>query len=588
MYLAHFGLTEAPFSITPDTRFLYLSERHRDALAHLLYGIGEGGGFVQLTGEVGTGKTTLCRRFLEQAPAHVDMALILNPRLTGPELLAAICDELRVSYPPAASAKLLVDALHRHLLDAHARGRRTVLVIDEAQDLAPDVLEDVRLLTNLETAREKLLQIILIGQPELGRMLDRADLRQVAQRITARCHLVPFTARESGAYIQHRLGVAGVKREIFDDRAMMEAHRASGGVPRLINIVCDRALLGAYAEDRHAVDRRVVRRAAREALAGCRPRRRRPWRWLSAAAVVGAVAAAMWATAAREQFPWLPASLWSLARAGEDQPAAGRLAMQAAGSADLAGPGPRSPRAAPASDRAAPPGGHAGQGRILAESLSDPSVPSDKRAAFASLYGLWGLPSDRAQGDLGCEHGRPRGLRCLFKTGNWTRIRRFDMPAILELATREGERRYATLVALGDHAGTLLFGTQRVTVPLAELDGRWSGSFIVLWKPPALAGTIFGPGARGRDVAWLRQRLDELGEPRSTLEGAPDVYDEGLRARVAAFQRRHALVADGVVGDETLVRLVITGGDPPAPRLGTPAADATSRARVVSGATATD
>ena len=270
MYLAHFGLTEAPFSITPDTRFLYLSERHRDALAHLFYGIGEGGGFVQLTGEVGTGKTTLCRRFLEQAPAHVDVALILNPRLTGPELLAAICDELRVPYPPAASAKLLVDALYRHLLDAHARGRRTVLVIDEAQDLAPDVLEDVRLLTNLETSHEKLLQIILIGQPELGRMLDRDDLRQVAQRITARCHLVPFTARESGAYIQHRLGVAGVKREIFDDRAMNEAHRVSGGVPRLINIVCDRALLGAYAEDRHAVDRRVVRRAAREALAGSR------------------------------------------------------------------------------------------------------------------------------------------------------------------------------------------------------------------------------------------------------------------------------------------------------------------------------
>ncbi|HVQ77114.1 MAG TPA: AAA family ATPase, partial [Candidatus Binatia bacterium] len=175
MYLAHFGLSEAPFSITPDTRFLYLSERHRDALAHLLYGIGEGGGFVQLTGEVGTGKTTLCRRFLEQAPSHVDVALILNPRLTGPELLAAICDELRVPYPSVASVKTLVDALSRHLIEAHARGRRTVLVIDEAQDLAPEVLEDVRLLTNLETSREKLLQIILIGQPELGRMLDRDD-----------------------------------------------------------------------------------------------------------------------------------------------------------------------------------------------------------------------------------------------------------------------------------------------------------------------------------------------------------------------------------------------------------------------------
>jgi general secretion pathway protein A len=616
MYLAHFGLTEAPFSITPDTRFLYLSERHRDALAHLLYGIGEGGGFVQLTGEVGTGKTTLCRRFLEQAPAHVDMALILNPRLTGPELLAAICDELRVFYPPAASAKLLVDALYRHLLDAHARGQRTVLVIDEAQDLAPDVLEDVRLLTNLETPREKLLQIILIGQPELGRMLDREDLRQVAQRITARYHLVPFTARETGAYIQHRLGVAGVKRLIFDDRAMREAHRVSGGVPRLINIVCDRALLGAYAEDRHAVDRRVVRRAAREALAGNWPGRARPWLWLSAAAGIAAMVTGAWVTAWPERPAWMPGALSSLAPAGKGQPAPGAPPVLAEATAGTGGPGasvadarvtstaarggasangagearlsqPWSARGGTvAADRPLQTKPRAAPSLILAESLADPSLPSDKRAAFASLYGLWGLSSDRARGDLGCEHGRRQGLRCLLKTGNWTRLRRFDLPAILELATQEGERRYATLVALGDDAGTLLFGTRQVTVPLAELDGRWSGSFIVLWKPPALAGTPLVPGARGSDVAWLRQRLDEVGEPASTQADADDVFDDALRARVAAFQRRHGLVADGVVGDETLVRLVTTAGDPRAPRLGTLVAEVTSRAG--SAATATD
>jgi general secretion pathway protein A len=619
MYLAHFGLTEAPFSITPDTRFLYLSERHRDALAHLLYGIGEGGGFVQLTGEVGTGKTTLCRRFLEQAPAHVDMALILNPRLTGPELLAAVCDELRVPYPPAASTKLLVDALYRHLLDAHARGRRTVLVIDEAQDLAPDVLEDVRLLTNLETLREKLLQIILIGQPELARMLDREDLRQVAQRITARYHLMPFTTWETGAYIQHRLGVAGVKRLIFDDRAMREAHRVSGGVPRLINIVCDRALLGAYAQDLHAVNRRVVRRAAREALAGNRARRARPWLWVSAAASVAAVVAGAWVTTRPERPAWMPAALSSVGPAGRSEPAAVAPAALAPAPAGTGDPGARVPdaRVASAATRgAASANGSAGEpgpsvrrsarggtapvdgilqtepraaaSLTLAESLADPSLPSDKRAAFGTLYALWGLSSDRARGELGCEYGRRHGLRCLSKTGNWTRLRRFDLPAILELATQGGERRYAALVALGDDAGTLLFGTRRLTVPLAELDSRWSGSFIVLWKPPTLAGTALVPGARGSDVAWLRQRLDEVGEPPSPQADAGDVYDDALRARVAAFQRRHALVADGVVGDETLVRLVMSADDPPTPRLGARVAEVTPRARAGSSATATD
>jgi general secretion pathway protein A len=546
MYLAHFGLSEAPFAITPDTRFLYLSERHRDALAHLLYGAGEGGGFVQLTGEVGTGKTTLCRRFLEQAPAHVDMALILNPRLTGPELLAAICDELQVPYPPAPSAKLLVDALYRHLLEAHARGRRTVLVIDEAQDLPPEVLEDVRLLTNLETPREKLLQIILIGQPELGRMLDRADLRQVSQRITARYHLVPFTLRETAAYIQHRLGVAGIKRLIFDDAAVREVHRAAGGVPRLINIVCDRALLGAYVEDRHAVGRQVVRRAAREALSSPRPRRPRPWLWAAAAAGAMAIAGGAWVTAWPERLPWMPAVLSSYARSLDSPP-----------------PATPAPKSTPQ--------------LTLVEALADPSLPSDQGAAFASLYGVWGIPYERAGSGLACEHGRADGLRCLVKTGNWNRIRRFDLPAILHLVTQDGGRRYAALVALGNDAATLLFGTRRLTFPIAEVDARWDGSFILLWKPPALAGTTLAPGGRGRDVVWLRQRLDELGgQPPGGDTG--DVYDDALRARVTAFQRHHALVADGVVGDETLVRLVTATGNPRVPRLTTIGGDALSRA----------
>src|SRR5207244_2842208 len=248
MYAAYFGLTERPFSLAPDPRYLYLSEAQREALAHLLYGIGEGGSFVQLTGEVGTGKTTVCRALLEQLPPEVDVAMIFNPRLTSVELLAGVCDELRIPYPVGTtSLKVLVDTLSQALLDAHARGRRTVLIIDEAQNLSARVLEEIRLLTNLETTKEKLLQVILIGQPELAELLARRNLRQLAQRVTARYHLRPFTEEETRSYVQHRLEIAGQQQPIFTKPAVRAAHRLSRGVPRLLNTIRDRALPGAHA-----------------------------------------------------------------------------------------------------------------------------------------------------------------------------------------------------------------------------------------------------------------------------------------------------------------------------------------------------
>src|SRR5579863_1397982 len=266
MYLSFFGLNEKPFAITPDPRYLYLSERHAEALAHLLYGINESGGFIQLTGEVGTGKTTVVRTLLSRVPHHADVAVILNPRVTPVEFLLTICEELGLGIADADrdSVKQMVDALNRRLLAAHAEGRRIIVIVDEAQNLSPDVLEQVRLLTNLETPTQKLLQIILIGQPELRELLDRNELRQLAQRITGRYHLEPLSREETQGYVRHRLRVAGAAGEIFTPSALAEIHRLSGGIPRVINVTCDRALLGAYTRETRKITAALVRSAAGE------------------------------------------------------------------------------------------------------------------------------------------------------------------------------------------------------------------------------------------------------------------------------------------------------------------------------------
>jgi len=267
MYIRHFKLSEAPFSIAPNPRFLFMSEHHREALAHLLYGVGHDGGFVLLTGEVGTGKTTLSRCLLDQMPEHTNVAFIINPKLGVIELLATICDELSIDYPAdTTSNKLLVDRINHYLMDAHAGGWSTVLIIDEAQNLSCNVLEQLRLLTNLETDETKLLQIILLGQPELQSMLSAPELRQLSQRITARYHLDSLSLQETFTYIEHRLAVAGCSDPVFSHAAVKKLFRISHGIPRLINLICDRAMLGAYAKNTHRITPRLLSRAAREVL----------------------------------------------------------------------------------------------------------------------------------------------------------------------------------------------------------------------------------------------------------------------------------------------------------------------------------
>jgi general secretion pathway protein A len=536
MYAAYFGLTERPFSLAPDPRYLYLSDAHREALAHLLYGLGEGGSFVQLTGEVGTGKTTVCRALLEQLPPEVDVAMIFNPRLTSVELLAAVCDELRVSYPAGTtSTKVLVDALSQALLDAHARGRRTVLIIDEAQNLSARVLEEIRLLTNLETTKEKLLQVILIGQPELAEHLSRRNLRQLAQRVTARYHLRSFTEEESQKYVMHRMEIAGQRQPIFTKQAVRAAHRLSHGTPRLLNTICDRALLGAYATGQTKVKEAVVRRAAKEVLGTRRSRR-----WLTAAAtavllVIAGTTIGLIATGSLRSL-----GAWPLSRAEKAAP--------------LEAPAP----AAPGPERRA-------VEPTLAAILDDPAITADRASAFVNLYALWGMDARGAKLDAGkdasaergCEIGRAAGLRCLARTGTWTVLRRLNLPAILDLTTPDGRKHHVVLASLDGERATLEIGSRHVTLPSAEVERFWDGPFVMIWRSPVTGPLPLQPGMGGRDVAWLRQRLGALdGQPPTAKTN--QVYDEELRRKVAVFQQVEALLPDGIAGEETLVRLVAT------------------------------
>jgi len=535
MYAAYFGLTERPFSLAPDPRYLYLSDVHREALAHLLYGLGEGGSFVQLTGEVGTGKTTVCRALLEQLPPDVDVAMIFNPRLTSVELLAAVCDELRVSYQSGTtSLKVLVDALSRALLDAHARGRRTVLIIDEAQNLSARVLEEIRLLTNLETTKEKLLQVILIGQPELAELLARRNLRQLAQRVTARYHLRSFTEEETRTYVQHRMEIAGQRQPIFTRLALHAAHRLSRGVPRLLNTICDRALLGAYATGQTRVKESIVRRAAREVL-GRRARRRR-WMVATATAALLIVAGVTIALLASKGLPSLGA--WPLraeTTSSTPAPAVG------ATSAEPASPAP-----------------------TLATILGDPGVTLDRTSAFVNLYALWHLDARSGAAEPGCAAGRAAGLRCLARTGTWTVLRRLDLPAILELATPDGKKHHVVLTGLHGERATLQIGELRVTLPTIEIERFWDGPFVMLWKSPVDGPLPLQPGMRGRDVVWLRRQLGAV-DGRAAPASAGEPYDEELKRRVAAFQQIESLTPDGIAGEETLVRLAAAtpGGNGP-------------------------
>jgi general secretion pathway protein A len=531
MYAPYFGLTQEPFSIAPDPRYLFMSERHREALAHLLYGLQGSGGFVLLTGEIGTGKTTVCRCFLEQMPRNCNVAYIFNPKLTVPELLQSICDEFHIRMPQREllppTVKAYLDPLNEFLLRQHAAGRNNLLIVDEAQNLSPQVLEQLRLLTNLETSERKLLQILLIGQPELRTLLARPELEQLAQRVIARYHLDALTQEETGQYVRHRLEVAGLARALpFDRKALRRIHQLSRGVPRRINLLCDRALLGAFAASEPGVTRAIVDKAADEVFGSRAPAPGAfPWKRGVALLGLGLAAGAALVAAGRH---------W------------GRETQAPAPLAAAANPPPAAPAApAAAADPAA--------STAVAAVPSQPSSPAQppvllrsEREAWVELAQAWKLPPPAGEP---CQAFAREQVQCYARSSSLALIRQLGRPGIVTLDRDTGTPSYALLTGLTDGSATLRAGGTEQTVTLAALASRWQGDFATLWRAPA----DYSPQRAGPAVAeWVASKL-----PAETA-AAP------LAQRVRTFQLAQGLPADGHLGPLTFMQLNrVAGVDEP-------------------------
>ena len=565
MYDDYYRFKQKPFSIAPDPAFLYLSERHREALAHLMYGLRTDGGFVLITGEVGTGKTTLIRSLIDEVPDDLDVAFVLNPRLTVNELLETLCEELGIPERSdvATTNKHLIDRLNKHLLRTHALGRSTVVIIDEAQNLSPAVLEQIRLLTNLETNERKLVRIILLGQPELAEMLDRREMRQLVQRVTARYHLAALTREDARAYIAHRLSLAGGNPHLFTRGAANEAFRLSHGIPRLINVIADRALLGTYVEGRPRVTARIVRKAAHEAFG--QQAWLRPHLWIGAVAASALVVAGAWALWDHNP-QWRPQQAEvseTLPKVERRTPAADSNTTEVAVSLPVATPPVA--QSEPANVPAAPLGTRAAAAAPTQTSTVDRLArPAGKpsaelqRAAYAAVFDRWGTPVQPS--DVPCNQAPQVGLQCLKLNGTWRDIERIDHPVVVELWDDRAEPYYAAVLGHRDDVVSIRLGDQTVEATAADLGSHWYGSYIVLWQmPPDYRGAL-KLGDEGPSVAWLRQHL--AAALQIDLRAAdPARFDDALQAALIRFQRENGMVPDGVAGPMTWIAMRATEPD---------------------------
>ena len=504
MYREHFGLTELPFSIAPNPQYLFMSARHREALAHLLYGIQADGGFILLTGEVGTGKTTLCRCLLEQIPTDVETAFVLNPRVSAEELLATICDEFHIDYDNSVSLKVCTDKLNQFLLDLHRQDRRAVLIIDEAQNLSRDVLEQVRLLTNLETNERKLLQIILLGQPELLETLEDPSLRQFSQRITARYHLGALDRTETRDYIEHRLQVAGSRQAVFADSACRTVFELSHGIPRVVNLICDRAMLGAYSAGKNQVVRRIVKQAAAEVL-GHRASRRAYLPLALAATIILSVTAFL-------LYPGF-------------RPAPEPVAVSVTESASTA--------VMPAET-------------VLPKTTlqgHDTMAP-----AYHDLVALWGSAfEDRSV--TPCSLVNNIGLMCLDMQVTLEELQVINRPVVVKI---DGE--YLTLSELKDGIATLFASERQYELSEAAFRQRFDGNISLLWRTPPDYHAPLQIEDRGAAVDWLVMQLELIAGKSPPLETG-FVFDEEIARKVRDFQASVGLPPNGIVDPMTWIHL---------------------------------
>lgn len=542
MYKAFYGLSDNPFSIAPNPHYLFLSDRHREALAHLTYGLGETGGFVLLTGEVGTGKTTVSRCLLGQLPDNTDTAFILNPSLTELELLATLCDELKIAYGDNPTLKQLTDHLSRFLLDNHSKGRNTVLIIDEAQHLRPEVLEQLRLLTNLETDTKKLLQVILIGQPELQLLLKRQELRQLAQRITARYHLLPLNEDEIALYVLHRLQVAGRFEPLFTRKAVKVLQKYSGGIPRLINLLCERSLMAGYAQSRVPIDHHMVRQAAAEVLGEEEPTQNRYlWPTATAAALFVAFGVSYWL------FTYKPVNAASASSRGlESTPTnVAPLNMQT-----LSATEEKSKLVQPVDQQ---------NNQTTQSSILDPSQrllndainqSRDIDTAFAGLFSVWGKVPYK--GLTACQSAVEQGLSCYQQQGNWMSLTRLNYPAVVYLVDDNQQDFYGAVIAVDGEQLLMQLGEQQLWVDRAWFNQHFSGTFEILWQAPNLPMMDISQKSSPGQLQWLENALAHVNN-RNTRR--VNQFDVQLENDLKSFQSQHGLKADGIAGNQTLVRL---------------------------------
>lgn len=606
MYNEYFGFKESPFSIAPDPRYLYMTAQHREALAHLVYGLNSEGGCILLTGEVGTGKTTICRCLLEQIPDKANVALVLNPKVSEIELLESICDELHISYPDASnSVKIYTDRIYDFLLTSNHNNEKTVLIIDEAQNLSSKVLEQLRLLTNLETNQRKLLQIIILGQPELLDILARTEMRQLAQRITARFHLEPLTRHEVKAYVSHRLAVAGQNIQLFPDKSIKLLYRLSNGIPRLINIICDRALLGAYVEEQYAANPPIIKKAAKEVFGELKnvERQQKNKRWLYPIAaftsiVIITTAIIFYFINTDNNAHSLQALLLSERQAeppalnAKDKNKVQKPSEDTEVTSEDVTQTPVKPNTKESTTLSLSsineiealnvaetqvveiPADETPANEIQAAEIQEVEISTDivyddvdtilntrgnsRTSAYQQLFKTWDQRYNEKTFKTACKQAATHSLSCLFKQGNLNSLKAHNRPAVLTLVNKQGETRLVTITSIDNDIATIYSNNTAYTVKLSELDKYWYGKFILFWQKPDHYRSAISPGDSGAIINWLNTQLEKINN--KLTEATITTYDDYLVNKVIAFQSQHGLTADGIVGPVTIIHLNTQSG----------------------------